>query len=422
MVAALRKSAPGHPVLILLAGLIVAMAGWSPAMAANAAIERSFQAWIADDLWREARQAGVPRPAFDRALAGVELDWTLPDLVPPGTKGTVPKTQQQSEFRAPAGYFSERRIRGLVGQGRRALARWETSLDTIEARYGVPRRIVVAIWGRESDYGRAALPHRAIRALATEAFMGRRKSYFRGELIAALKIAAAGHIPASQMRSSWAGGLGHPQFLPSSFLKYAVDFDGDGRRDIWNSVPDALASIANYLKAHGWQAGRDWGYEAVVPDRLSCTLSGPEQGRPIRQWAAAGVTRVAGRQWPAHELPQVGYLLFPAGRFGPAWVTTPNFYVLKTYNESDLYALFIGHLADRYGNDRPFVGRWAKVGGFNRADVQAMQKRLERMGHDVGGADGLIGFKTRIAVGTVQAGTGRPVTCFPDRAFVKSLR
>ncbi|MHA1189340.1 MAG: lytic murein transglycosylase [Alphaproteobacteria bacterium] len=407
---------------VLFAGAFLWLSLATPALAQKAATERNFQAWLAGDLWRTAKGVGVSRRAFEQALSGVSLDWSLPDLVPPGSKGAVPRAQQQAEFRAPGRYFSESRIKGLVGQGRRELARWKQSLDAIEARYGVQRRIIVAIWGRESDYGRAALPHRAVRALATEAFIGRRKAHFQTELIAALQIIQAGHISAKQMRSSWAGGLGHPQFLPSSFLEFAVDFDGDGRRDIWNSVPDALASIANYLKAHGWQSGRDWGYEAVVPTNVPCTLAGPEQGRPIAQWAGAGVVRVAGRQWPGHELPQTGYLLFPAGRYGPAWVTTPNFYVLKEYNESDLYALFIGHLADRYGRDRKFVGGWSKVGGFNRADVQAMQKRLEKRGLDVGGADGLIGFKTRIAVGTVQAKSGRPVTCFPDRAFIGALR
>ena len=410
-----------HPGIRALVIAALVIAGFVPARARDAATEQAFQAWLAGELWEEARGAGVSRAAFRSALAGVTLDWTLPDLVPPGSRGAVPENQQQAEFRAPGAYFNERRIAGLVVQGRRELARWKASLDAIEARYGVPRRIIVAIWGRESDYGRASLPHRAVRALSTQAFMGRRKSHFRAELVAALRIVTAGHVSASQMRSSWAGGLGHPQFLPSSFLRHAVDFDGDGRRDIWNSVPDALASIANYLKAHGWQTGRDWGYEAVVPDGVPCTLSGPEQGRPIEAWAAAGVSRVAGRRWPAHELPQVGYLLFPAGRLGPAWVTTPNFYVLKAYNESDLYALFIGHLADRFGRGGPFVGTWSPVGGFSRAEVQAMQKRLEKLGHDVGGADGLIGFKTRIAVGREQVRAGRPATCFPDRAFMAGL-
>ena len=166
------------------------------------------------------------------------------------------------------------------------------------------------------------------------------------------------------MRSSWAGALGQPQFLPSSFLEHAVDFDGDGHADIWNSNADAMASIANYLVNYGWVKGRDWGFEVTVPDSVSCALEGPDQGRRISDWAAMGISRVNGKPFPAGEARAEGYLLMPAGRNGPAFIVTPNFYVLKEYNESDLYALFIGHGADRIAHgDRNFAGKWGKVGG-----------------------------------------------------------
>ena len=380
-------------------------------------VEAKFRRWLDTDIRVEARRARISARTLDQVLGGLRLDWSLPDLA------TSPvTTQRQSEFRSPAAYFKQSRLSSLAKAGRKQLAKWDRALDVIEQRYGVPRRIIIAIWARESDYGRAKLPHNAIRALATEAFIGRRKASFRPEFLAALKIVDQGHISVDRMKSSWAGALGHPQFLPSSFLQYAVDFDGDGRRDIWNSVPDALASIANYLKLNGWQSGRDWGFETVVPANVACTLEGPDKGGKISEWVQLGVRRVSGRPFPKSELDRKGFLLMPAGRFGPAYIATPNFYVLKTYNESDLYALFIGHLADRFGADRPFVGQWQVAGGFNRRDVQLMQQRLEKKGYDVGGADGLVGFRTRVAVGAWQAKAGLSPTCFPDAGLIRSIR
>src|SRR5690606_1302359 len=248
------------------------------------------------------------------------------------------------------------------------------------------------------------------------------KAFFRRELVAALQIVEAGHITPERMKSSWAGAMGQPQFLPSMFLDYAVDHDGDGRRDIWGSVPDALASIANHLARHGWQAGRDWGFEVDVPASVSCALEGPDRGKPIGEWASLGIARVAGRTWPEAELAREGFLLMPAGRHGPAFIATANFYVLKSYNESDLYALYIGNLADRFSTDRPFVAPWGKVGRFNRGDVRRMQERLQAMGHDVGGVDGLVGYKTRRSIGAWQTKAGLAQTCFPDTDLIRRLR
>jgi lytic murein transglycosylase len=407
-------------VLRLCAGLAMAgsvLCGNAVAATERGKVEAEFRRWLDTDIRLQAKRAQISSRTLDQALGGIRLDWSLPDLA---TKKF--KSQRQSEFRSPAAYFKQSRLSSLARAGRKHLAKWDRTLGVIEQRYGVPRRIIIAIWARESDFGRAKLPHNAIRALATEAFMGRRKAFFRPELLAALKIVDQGHISAGRMKSSWAGALGHPQFLPSKFLKFAVDFDGDGRRDIWNSVPDALASIANYLRQHGWQSGRDWGFEANVPAKVACTLEGPDKGGKIADWVRLGVTRVSGRPFPQGELGRKGFLLMPAGRLGPAFIATPNFFVLKTYNESDLYALFIGHLADRFGADRPFVGKWRKTGGFNRRDVQLMQQRLEKKGHDVGGADGLVGFRTRVAVGLWQVKTGRSPTCFPDAGLVRSIR
>jgi len=292
----------------------------------------------------------------------------------------------------------------------------------VERATGVPGHIILAIWGRESGYGRVGIPHNVFEVLGTKGFMSTRADYFTQELIAALQIAQAGHAPSGAMKSSWAGALGQPQFMPSSFLKYAADGNGDGRADIWRSEVDTLTSIGNYLARHGWVKGRDWGFEVRVPASVSCTLEGPDQGRPINRWAAMGVTRVNGKAFPTHEQRGEGYLLMPAGRNGPAFIVTPNFYVLKDYNMSDLYALFVGHVGDRiaYGMG-DFEGRWGNVGAMYRSDIAAMQRGLEAMGHDVGGADGLPGFKTRRSIGRWQEATGQRATCFPEPGMKAAL-
>jgi lytic murein transglycosylase len=266
------------------------------------------------------------------------------------------------------------------------------------------------------------IPHDVFEVLGTKGFMSTRAAYFTKELVAALRIAEAGHAPDRAMKSSWAGALGQPQFMPSSFLAFAADGDGDGRADIWRSEADTIASIANYLARHGWVTGRDWGFEVRVPAQVSCTLEGPDQGRPIAQWARMGIERVSGRPFPDHERQGTGYLLMPAGRHGPAFIVTPNFYVLKDYNMSDLYALFVGHVGDRiaYGMG-DFAAGWDDVGRLYRSDIAAMQRALVARGHDVGGVDGLPGFKTRRAIGRWQEAAGRAATCFPRADMAKRL-
>lgn len=386
------------------------------------AVERQFRDWLERRVWSEARREGVSRQTFEKAFAGVALNWDLPGLVPPGAPTDVPRLQRQAEFGSPGKYFNRGSIDGATRVGRQMAKHHAATLEAVERATGVPGHIVLGIWGRESGYGRVDIPHDAFEVLGTKGFMSARRDYFTGELVAALQIAEAGHAPERAMKSSWAGALGQPQFMPSSFLAYAADGDGDGRADIWRSEADTIASIATYLARHGWVAGRDWGFEVTVPPSVSCTLEGPDQGRPIADWAAMGIRRVSGRSFPAHELAGEGYLLMPAGRHGPAFVVTPNFYVLKDYNMSDLYALFVGHVGDRiaYGMD-DFAGGWGAVGGLYRSDVAAMQRGLEARGHDVGGADGLAGFKTRRSIGRWQEGNGRPATCFPEAGMKARL-
>jgi lytic murein transglycosylase len=392
----------------------------SPAHATS--IPDQFRAWLEGDLWPAAKAQGVSRKTFDTAFAGVSPNLKLPDLVMPGQKPKPPNKQHQAEFGSPGAYFAEKTIGAVTSGGRARAGRVGETLAAVEKRYGVPREIVLAIWGRESGFGAAKIPYDAFEVLGTKAFMSIRRDMFRKEVLAALTILQKGYATRAMMKTSWAGALGQPQFLPTSFLEHAVDADGDGIRDIWTSTPDTLASIANYLKQYGWIGGRDWGFEVTVPDAVSCAIEGPDRGKRISDWAALGISRVGGKPFPAHEARAEGYLLMPAGRSGPAFIVTPNFYVLKEYNESDLYALFVGHAADRIaGGDRTFAGSWGKVGGLFRSDVARLQRGLEAKGYDVGGADGLPGFRTRRSIGDWQSKNGQSPTCFPSAGLVSSF-
>lgn len=413
-----------RPLIMMLAAVVLALAPVLPAFAVSrGAVETEFAAWLKSDLWPEAARRGISRAAFNRAFAGVTLDWGLPDLVPPGTKPPKRRQQSQAEFRSPGAYFSQRRLAALAATGRALQARWPGTLSRIEAKYGVPGRILLAIWGRETGFGAAAIPDSAFRVLATKAFMSGRKDLFRSELLSALEIVQRGDASPAIMKGSAAGAMGQPQFMPSSYLKYAVDFDGDGHPNIWTSVPDTLASIANFLDKSGWQRGRDWGYEVTIPANVSCAQEGPDRARTIAAWRKEGIRRVAGRDFSPAQFPQKAMMLVPAGTHGPEFLVTPNFYVLKQYNNSDLYALFIGNLADRiaYGSG-DFSGRWGNVGHMLRSDVATIQRALQAKGYDVGGADGLPGYKTRRSIGEWQAKAGLRPTCFPDPALLSKLR
>lgn len=387
----------------------------------RAAIERQFQTWLKQEIWPQARAKGVSRGVFNSAFKGVTLNWKLPGLVPPGAK-PVPRKQSQAEFGAPSRYFRASSVQGATSGGRKMAKQHAATLARVERDTGVPGRIVLGIWGRESGYGKVPIRHNTFQVLGTKGFMSTRKPYFTGELIAALQIVQAGHIRGRDMKSSWAGALGQPQFMPSSFLNYAADGDGDRRADIWNSEADTIASIAHYLKRHGWQSGRDWGFEVNVPQSISCAMEGPDQARTIRDWVKLGVRRINGKAFPDHELRAKGSLLMPMGRHGPAFIVTPNFYVLKDYNTSDLYALFVGHVGDRiqYGMG-DFSAGWGQIDKMLRSDIAAMQRGLEARGHDVGGADGLPGYKTRRSIGRWQESIGQRPTCFPRAAMKTQL-
>ncbi len=408
----------------LLVSLLILAGVAAPAMPAlalqvterqQARLQADFRRWLQGPFRQQALKSGVPTRVFDTALEGVRANLKLPDLVLPRT-APIPPEQRQAEFSAPARYFNERGLRLHARRGRKLYRQHARLLRRIEKRFGVPGEIVLAIWARESNYGRARIVHDAFAILATQAWLGRRKDLFRHELLVALKLVASGEVPLERMKSSWAGALGQPQMMPSDFLEHAVDFDGDGRRDIWRSVPDVLASIANHLARHGWRRGVHWGVEVKLPKAVPCHLEGPDQGRPLRAWVRAGITRIDGRPFPRSWWKQKAiHLLTPAGRHGPVFLVSRNFHVLKDYNTSDLYALFVGHLGDRItGRAKgPFATRWQDVGRMSRADVARIQRVLERLGHDVGGVDGLLGFKTRRSIGRWQEAAGMFPTCFP---------
>jgi lytic murein transglycosylase len=407
--------------LPLILCLVLAAAQFAVRPAAAAQINDQFRAWLQNDLWPEAKARGISQKTFDAAFAGIKPNLKLPDLVMPGTKPTTPQKQHQAEFGSPGNYFAPL---GTVTAGARTRAAENAkTLDAIEKRFGVPGPVVLAIWGRESGFGTVKIPYNAFEVLGTKAFMSTRKEMFRTEVLAALEIVEKRLADVKSMKSSWAGALGQPQFMPSKYLQHAIDFDGNGHPDIWNSTPDTLASIANYLVHYGWVKGRDWGFEVTVPASVSCALEGPDKGKKISEWAAMGIKRVGGKPFPANEMREQGFLLMPAGRNGPAFIVTPNFYVLKEYNQSDLYALFIAHGADRIANgDKPFVGEWGKVDELYRSDIAAMQRGLEKAGYDVGSADGLPGFKTRRSIGDWQAKNGRAATCLPDKGLVEAMK
>src|ERR1700754_2723157 len=246
-------------------------------------------------LWPEAQAAGVSRETFDRETRGLEPDYKLPDLILPGRPATG--APSQAEFvQVPADYLKEASIIRLAEEGQRLMAKYRDALTAIEARFGVPGTIVLAIWGRETDFGRYTLPYDGLRVMATQAYVGRRKDQYRDEFILALKLINDGEVTRKDLRASWAGATGLTQFLPSEFYKHAVDFDGDGRKDIWHSVPDALASAAEQLVNKGWRKDVRWAYEVSAPASVDCTTGVPDVTKPIRQWLREGFAPVRGQR------------------------------------------------------------------------------------------------------------------------------
>jgi lytic murein transglycosylase len=400
----------------ILVSFWLALAAATPARAADAA----FQKWL-EDLWPQAQALGVSRPTFDAATRGLEPDLTLPDLAIPGREGVPPRGQ--AEFvQTPADYIKEANIARLAGQAKKLAAEHARTLAAIEQQYGVPGNVLLAIWGRETDFGGYRLPKNAITVLATQGYYGRRKDMFRQELLYALKMLEEGQVKLADMRSSWGGAMGLTQFLPSEFYKYAVDFDGDGKKDIWRSVPDALASAAQQLVGKGWQRGTRWAYEVRAPQGVDCTIGVPEVTRPLGEWIKDGFVLSHNRKPAAAELNEPASLLLPEGTYGPAFLTLKNYYVIKEYNFSDLYVLFVGHLSDRIADPRPFETPWSKNTQLRTAQVETMQRTLTKLGLYKDKIDGKAGMLTRSALGAYQKANRLKVDCWPTAAVLDDMQ
>ncbi len=360
---------------------------------------------------REARKAGVDPATVRRVLAGFER---LPEVVELATS-------QTEHERTVAQYVSLLVSAERIELGRSRLGEHQRLITEIETRYGVDRHTLTALWGVETRYGAALGTRPVVRALTTLALEDlRRPEFWRGELLQALRIVERGDIAAVGMIGSWAGAIGHTQFMPSTFNRFAVDFDGDGRRDLMGSVADGLASAANYLAHSGWQRGEPWGFEVTVPDGFDYALSAPTPLRSLVFWKERGLKRAGGDALPASALEH--RLLLPAGANGPAFLVNRNFGALLRYNPAVPYALAVAHLGDRIAGGGGFVKAWPDEPAMPRADRQELQERLAALGLDTGGVDGIIGSLTRNAIRSYQKTQGLPEDGHPSPGLLERLR
>ena len=395
-------------------GVSLAVAGLSLGFVLSpipAFADAGFQQWVAS-FRSVAAKNGITRATYDRAFRGV----TAPD------PEVIEKARYQPEFTAPVwDYFDNRVHEDSVAVGRQMARQWKPWLDRIEQRYGVDRYILLAIWSMESNYGEILkndkVMRNVVRSLSTLAYADKRRAKFaRTQLIAALKILQSGDIDESHLTGSWAGAMGHTQFIPTSYQAYAVDVDGNGRRDIWNSVPDALATSANLLRKNGWQAGKTWGYEVSIPSGKM-----PSGSMSLAQWQSLGVERASGK--PFRSGSDKAELKVPDGRGGPAFLMTRNFFVLKRYNNADKYALAVGLLADEIAGYGGLVRDWNRP--FTKLTFeqrQELQKRLSAHGYYDGKFDGKIGEGSRTAIKAFQAQVGMSPDGHPSMEVLQVLR
>ena len=384
-----------------------------PLMTAEAilAAAANFRACL-EGLWPDAARRNVSRETFDAHTRELTPDLRIMDLL-----------DAQPEFTKAVwdyldGLVNEDRIR----RGQEILAQYRPIFDMMEKTYGVDRYIVTAIWGVESNFGTSGGDRSVVRSTATLACIGRRQDYFRNEFLATLEILDRGDISPERLKGSWAGAFGPTQFMPTSFKRFAVDFDGDGRRDVVDSPADLIGSTANNLKADGWIAGQSWGYEVVLPAGFDFLLADSINAMPLREWERRGVVRVGGK---AYSRPtDRAYLLVPAGANGPAFIMLNNFRVLMKYNPAEAYALAIGHLADRMRGDGPFATAWPRNERvLTSAERFELQEHLVRRGFDIGGdPTGRINAKSRSAIKSFQVSQGAIPDGFASADLLERLR
>lgn len=391
-----------------------------PAPAANApaaAAEAMPQPDESFEQWRSrfrtlALGRGISAATFDQAFAGVQPD-----------PAVIAADRSQPEFTKPVWEYLESAVSPLrVRNGKSLLIQQAGLLASLEARYGIEPARLVAFWGMESNYGNNMGNKGVIRSLATLAYEGRRPDFAQDQLIAALGILQHGDVTADRMIGSWAGAMGQTQFIPTTYDQYAVDFDGDGRRDIWGSTADALASTANYLKASGWQDGKPWGYEVRVPANFDYSLADMGVRKSLAEWNALGIQGL-GLPQPAAQPSDSASLLLPAGHRGPAFLVFNNFRTILKYNNSSSYALGVALLSERYRDAGQIAGSWPTDDlPLSRSERVELQQRLAALGLDPGSADGIIGANTRKAIRAYQQSQGWPADGYPNHQLLDKLR
>ncbi|MBN9242936.1 MAG: lytic murein transglycosylase [Mesorhizobium sp.] len=397
-----------------LAGLAAA-AGLSMALSLSASpafADSGFRNWVAS-FRATAVASGVSGAIYDRAFRGI--DDADPEV--------IEKARTQPEFKAPAwDYFDNRVHDQSIATGRAMATKWKPWLDRIEQRYGVDRYTLLAIWSMETNYGemlkRTDVMRSVVRSLATLGYADKQRSkYARTQLIAALKILQTGDIDESHLQGSWAGAMGHTQFIPTSYQTYAVDMDGNGKRDIWNSVPDALATAANLLRKNGWQSGRTWGYEVTLPAGRKF----PSGHLSLAKWQELGVVRANGK--PFRSTSDRAELKLPGGSDGPAFLVIKNFSVIKRYNNADKYAFAVGLLADEIAGFGGLVHDWNRpFTKLSFEEKQELQQRLSQHGLYDGKFDGKIGSGSKAAITAYQAQMGLAQDGYPSLEVLKWLR
>lgn len=375
--------------------------------------DAAFQQWVAG-FYSTAAKSGISRSTYDRAFSGV----TAPD------PDVLEKARYQPEFTTKVWDYLDSRVNPYtIDKGREMASRHARTLSAIEKHFGVDASVLLAIWSMESNYGEILAKtdrlHYVPQALATLAYADKKRSKFaRQQLVAALKILQAGDISAKEMTGSWAGAMGHTQFIPTSYLAFAIDADGNGHRDIWNSIPDALATAANLLKKNGWRTGETWGYEALAPGG-GTKYSG--QTKTLSQWASLGFKRPGGKDFP--DGGRRAELKMPGGASGPAFLMTKNFFVIKRYNASDSYALGVGVLADEIAGYGGVDQRWPRPAGtLGVKEKFELQTRLKRLGYYDGEIDGNFGSGSKAAIAAFQSRAGLTGEAIPSQKILDAIR